>query len=332
MAYLLNAFYLLLLIAASPWLVWQAWRTGKYRGGWGAKLLGRVPQRAGNGPCLWLHAVSVGEVNLLATIIERWERLQPDWEIVISTTTLTGFQLATKRYAPRAVFYCPLDLTWAASRAMRRVRPTLLVLAELELWPNLIRAARRHGAKVAIFNGRLSAKSFRGYSRIGWLIRRVLADIDLIAVQNDEYAQRFLDLGAPPAAVRVTGSIKFDGARTDRANADTQRLARLAGLSSGDIVFLAGSTQEPEESLALDAFEALAPSHPGLRLILVPRHPERFDAVAQMLDRRGAVWQRRSELERSKLPSGVRELPDGVGAAVAPPYREADASRSPAAT
>ena len=313
MAYLLNAIYLLLLAAASPWLVWQAWRTGKYRGGWGAKLLGRVPRRNGNGPCLWLHAVSVGEVNLLATLIERWERRHPQWEIVISTTTLTGFLLATKRYAPRTVFYCPLDLTWAASRAMRRVRPTLLVLAELELWPNLIRAARKHGAKVAIINGRLSEKSFRGYQRIGWLMRWVLSDIDLVAVQNDEYARRFLELGAPPAAVQVTGSIKFDGARTDRANADTQRLARLAGITADDMVFLAGSTQEPEESLALEAFEALAPSHPRLRLIIVPRHPERFDAVADMLDRRGVRWQRRSKVPAGTVDSARILLVDAVG-------------------
>ncbi len=314
MAYVLNAFYVLLLIAAPPWLAWQAWRTGKYRDGWGAKLLGRVPLRTGSAPCLWLHAVSVGEVNLLATLIERWDRLHPEWEIVISTTTLTGFQLANKRYAPRTVFYCPLDLTWAVRRAMRSIRPDLFVLTELELWPNLIRGARQHGAKVAIINGRLSEKSSRGYQRIGWLVRSVMADIDLIAVQNDEYAQRFLNLGAPPAVVATTGSIKFDGARTDRGNSDTQRLAKLAGISADDVVFLAGSTQEPEESLALDAYEELVPTHPRLRLILVPRHPERFDSVAELLDRRGVRWQRRSNLDRDRADPAVRILlVDAVG-------------------
>jgi 3-deoxy-D-manno-octulosonic-acid transferase len=186
MAYLLNLVYLLVIAAASPWLAWQAWRTGKYRDGWGAKFLGRAPQRSGDTPCLWLHAVSVGEVNLLASLIERWERLHPDWEIVISTTTQTGFQLANKRYAPRTIFYCPLDFTWAVHRAMRSIRPELLVLTELELWPNLIRASQAHGAKVAIVNGRLSEKSLRGYRRISWLLRRTLAQIDLMAVQNDE--------------------------------------------------------------------------------------------------------------------------------------------------
>jgi 3-deoxy-D-manno-octulosonic-acid transferase len=314
MAYLLNAVYLLVLAVASPWLAWRAWRTGKYREGWGAKFLGRVPIRSGTAPCLWLHAVSVGEVNLLATLIERWERLHPEWEIVISTTTHTGLQLAQKRYAPRTVFYCPLDFTWAVRRAMRAIRPELFVLTELELWPNLIRAARQQGAKVAVVNGRLSEKSFRGYRRIGWLARRVLAQIDLIAVQNGEYAQRFFALGAVSETVQTTGSIKFDGARTDRNNPDTVRLAGLAGIATDDIVLLAGSTQDPEESLALDTYEQLVKMYPRLRLILVPRHPERFDAVAELLNRRGVRWQRRSRLDADRADPGARVLlVDAVG-------------------
>jgi 3-deoxy-D-manno-octulosonic-acid transferase len=295
MAWLLNLVYVVLLAMATPWLAWQAWRTGKYREGWGAKLWGRVPVRSGDAPCLWLHAVSVGEVNLLAPLIQRWERLHPEWEIVISTTTRTGFELASKRYAPRTVFYCPLDFTWAVNSALRNIRPTLLVLTELELWPNMIRAAHARGVKVAIVNGRLSEKSFRGYRRLARLVGPTLAKIDTIAVQNEEYAQRFLALGARPASVQVTGSIKFDGARSDRNNADTLRLARLADIAEDDIVFLAGSTQAPEESLALDAFERLLSEHPRLRLILVPRHPERFDDVAALLDRRGVAWERRSQ-------------------------------------
>jgi 3-deoxy-D-manno-octulosonic-acid transferase len=301
MGYLLNLAYLLLLAAAFPWLIYQRLRHGKYREGWPAKFYGRVPQRPGKARCLWLHAVSVGEVNLLAPILERWERLHPDWEIVISTTTQAGYHLALKRFAPRLVCYCPLDFTWAVRRAMRKLRPDLLVLAELELWPNLIAAAKAHGAKVAVINGRLSEKSFRGYQRIGWLAKRTLEQIDLVAAQNEEYASRFRQLGARPAVVQVTGSIKFDGARTDRHNAETKRLAQLAGITDGDIVFLAGSTQAPEEQFALQVFSKLAKDYPRLKLILVPRHPERFDEVADLLDRRGVRWQRRSALDRRPL-------------------------------
>ena len=143
MSYLLNLVYLLLVVIFSPWLIYSAIRKGKYREGWGAKLFGRVPLREEEGRCIWLHAVSVGEVNVLAPLLMRLEQQHPQWVCVISTTTKTGFDLARKKYAPRSVFYCPLDFSWSVRRAMRRIRPDLLVLAELELWPNLIREARR---------------------------------------------------------------------------------------------------------------------------------------------------------------------------------------------
>lgn len=308
MPYLLNALYLLLLVLGAPWLAWKAFRTGKYREGLRAKLLGRVPLRSGSGPCIWLHAVSVGEVNVLGPLLRRLEQEYPAWECVISTTTRTGYALARTKYAPRLVFYCPLDFSWAVRAALDRIRPNLLVLVELELWPNLIRAAHRAGVKVAVVNGRLSARSARGYRRIRPFIARVLHGIDLIAVQNTEYAGRFLDLGAPPERVRVTGSVKFDGAETERQNPRTERLAALWGLPPHEPVLLAGSTKEPEESVALQTFLALAPAFPRLRLILVPRHPERFDDVAALLDQAGVRWQRRSRLESDGADPQARIL------------------------
>jgi len=294
-SYFLNLAYLTAVLLALPWLLYQRLRHGKYREGWDAKFWGRVPKRSGDKPCLWLHAVSVGEVNLLEPILKRWEALHPDWDCLISTTTQTGYHLAKKKYAPRSVIYCPLDFTWAVRRAMRRIRPTLLVLTELELWPNLVAAAKAHGAKVAVVNGRLSERSYRGYRRLAWLLGPVLRQIDLIAVQSDEYAERFRMLGSRDESVHVTGSIKFDGARTNRDSAEVRRLARLAGIEPSDIVFLAGSTQDPEESIALSVFERLSPEFPRLRLILVPRHPERFDEVATLLNRHGANHVRRSQ-------------------------------------
>ena len=145
MPYLLNLIYLLLLLVVSPWLIVQAVRKGKYREGYAAKFFGVVPRRAGDKCCLWLHAVSVGEVNLLAPLLKMIEDKQPDWECFISTTTMTGMALARKKYPTNTVFYCPLDFSWAVKNALRRVRPDVLVLAELELWPNLIQTARRSG-------------------------------------------------------------------------------------------------------------------------------------------------------------------------------------------
>jgi 3-deoxy-D-manno-octulosonic-acid transferase len=243
--------------------------------------------------------VSVGEVNLLATITREFAERQPGWEIVVSTTTKTGYDLARRKYADHTVFYCPLDFSWAVANAMRRVRPTLLVLAELELWPNLIAAAKRQAVKVAIVNGRLSDRSFRGYSRVRPLVARVLKRFDRIAAQNRETAERFIALGASSESMYSTGSLKFDGAQSDRGNPRTQGLRELAGIGPEEIVLLAGSTQEPEEQYALDVLQRLSLEHPRLRVILVPRHPQRFDEVAAMLDRSGVAWQRRSELASS---------------------------------
>lgn len=308
MPYLLNLVYILLLIVLSPYLVYQAIRKGKYREGFAAKFLGRVPSREGDATCVWLHAVSVGEVNLLAPILKEIARQRPDWECVISTTTITGMALARKKYAPRTVFYCPLDFSWAVRSAMRRIRPDVLVLAELELWPNLVRAAHEQGARVAVVNGRLSEHSFAGYRRIRGFLRRLMGELDLVAAQDATYAGRFQELGVREAALRVTGSIKYDGAQTDRGNPATQRLRTLAGFADGDRVILAGSTQEPEEAMALDTLRALRKQWPQLRLILVPRHPDRFDAVAKLLDASGEPWQRRTQLDRGAADPHARIL------------------------
>jgi 3-deoxy-D-manno-octulosonic-acid transferase len=305
-SWFLNIVYLALLAVFAPLIVWQALRTGKYREGYREKLLGLVPRRVGEATCVWIHAVSVGEVNLVATLLSELRSAHPDWEFVVSTTSRAGYELARKKYADLTVFYCPLDLSWAMRSAMRRVRPTLLLLAELELWPNLIAAAKQHGARIAILNGRLSDHSFPRYRRIRPYVRRVLEQIDLIAAQNEESAFRFRDLGAPAERVHATGSLKYDGAQTDRDNPRTVVLRELADIAEDDIVFLAGSTQEPEEQIAIDIFRRLSADHPRLRLILVPRHPERFNDVARLLDESSLSWCRRTELaNQPPAPPGV---------------------------
>jgi 3-deoxy-D-manno-octulosonic-acid transferase len=300
MAYLLNVAYLALVAALSPWLLWTTVRRGKYREGYAEKLLGLVPHRDGAAPCVWLHAVSVGEVNLLGVLVRELRSRRPDLHVVISSTTRTGLELARKKYADLTTFYCPLDFSWACRTAMRRVRPDLLVLAELELWPNLIRAAKEQGTEVAIINGRLGERSWRGYRRVRFLVRRLLARLSLVAVQNDEYRERFADLGCNSARLVTTGSLKYDGASTDRNNPKTRALAALAGFGPDDVVFLAGSTQEGEEATVLEVFQSLAAEFPHMRLVLVPRHAERFDDVACLLKRSGVPLARRSSL----LPPG----------------------------
>ena len=194
-ASVLDAAYLLLLIAAAPWLVWRAIRTGRYREGWAEKFWGLRPLRASSAQCIWWHAVSVGEVNLLALLLAEWGRRNPDWDVRISTTTHTGYALARKKYPEHSVFYCPLDFSWAVRRAMHRLRPKVLVLAELELWPNLIAAARlgrcsRGGSQWPAERSQLARLSPHPLAA-GPTLRK----IDLVAAQDRQYCRAIHRIG-----------------------------------------------------------------------------------------------------------------------------------------
>lgn len=284
LGWLFNLAYLALLAAISPWLVYRGLTQGKYRQGWAEKLWGAVPPRTGNRPCLWLHAVSVGEVLQLKSLIDGLARQQPELEFVISATTSTGYELARERYPACRVVYYPLDFSWSVGRALDRLRPTAIGLVELELWPNFLRAASLREIPVLLINGRITERSFRGYRRFRPLIRSMLARVRQLLVQNAIYAGRFLELGADAEKTTIIGSIKFDGVETDRNNLRTCALRRLFALRDDETVFIAGSTQAPEERYALDAWLAAREKHLPLRLILVPRHKERFDEVARLVE------------------------------------------------
>jgi 3-deoxy-D-manno-octulosonic-acid transferase len=303
MNYLLDTFYLLALIVLSPWLIYKSLATGKYRRGLWSKFTGRTPARTDDRPCAWFHGVSVGEIHLLRQLVASVRRRHPDWQCVVSTTTDTGFEEASKRFPDLSVFYWPLDLSWAVRRALRRVQPHLVILAEGELWPNFLLAARAAGIPVAVVNGRMSPSSGRRYSLLGPLTQRLFRCIDLIAAQTDEYAAGYRALGAPAERVSVTGSVKFDGVETQRDNPCTRELARLLNIQPEDLVWIAGSTQAPEEEIALEILRRARAEHPRLRLILVPRQRERFDEVATLLKRSGEIWLRRSEIGTSKQPA-----------------------------
>jgi len=313
MRYVLNIIYCCLLIALSPAIAYASIRRGKYRDGLTEKLFGLVPELEPSSKRIWFHAVSVGEVNLLAKLIAGLNEKTPDVEIVISTTTKTGFALAKQKYPSHIIFYCPLDFTWAVKNAFDRIRPSMFCLAELELWPNLLMEAGQRDIPVAIVNGRLSDASFRGYRRLGGLIRSWMSNVRLVTAQSGQCAQRFLELGVGAGLVHNVGSLKFDGAQTNRDNDQTKKLRQLAGIDSSDVVFIAGSTQAPEEEISLRVYQDLIAQFPQLRLILVPRHPERFDEVARMLDRQRTPFVRRSELNEKASPTARVLLVDTVG-------------------
>ena len=312
MTYVLNVVYLILLAFFSPWLVYKACTTGKYRRGILRKVRGDGPRRMSAAPCVWFHGVSVGEIHLLRPIVQGFRRRHPDWECVISSTTDTGYDEAAKHFSDLRVFYWPLDFSWAVNRALRLVNPSFVVLAEGELWPNFLAAACKRGIAIALVNGRIGPGSFRNYERLRPLARSLFEKLDILLAQNADYAECYRRLGAPSDRVHVTGSVKYDGVRTDRQNAKTREMARLLGIVPGDVVWVAGSTQAPEEELVLGIYQRLRRQWPGLRLILVPRQKERFDEVASLLDRRGHLFVRRTEL---KEPYRTRDvvLVDTIG-------------------
>ncbi|MDA0256000.1 MAG: 3-deoxy-D-manno-octulosonic acid transferase [Planctomycetota bacterium] len=298
---LLNVVYLLVGLVALPWVAWRKLSGGRPVAAPWQRFVGRVelePPQPGV-PRIWLHGVSVGEVQLLASLAGELNRQAEAAgrriECVISSSTTTGLDVAARRFGADRSFPCPLDFSWAVSRVFGCVAPDVLVLGELELWPNLLAAADRRGIPVIVANARMSERSFRGYSRIRPLVGRMLGRITVVSSRSREDAERFTALGA--GDVRVSGSMKFDGVRGDRDAPEVRRLRELAGFTAGDIVFLAGSTQAPEERLAAEAFLAVRDEHPALRLVIVPRHAERVAEVAAILDGLGLCWQARSGLE-----------------------------------
>ena len=186
-----------------------------------------MPLRSGDRPCLWFHAVSVGEVLQLPPLIAGLSEQNPELEFVISTTTHTGYTVAQEKFPEHRVCYYPLDFSWAVKRALKRIRPAAVVLVEMELWPNFVLAADQLQIPVSIINGRLSEKSFRGYRRLRFLVGPLLNRLQLIAVQTEAYAERFADLAGRKERIHVTGSIKFDGVQVERDNPETENCGTL---------------------------------------------------------------------------------------------------------
>jgi 3-deoxy-D-manno-octulosonic-acid transferase len=294
MSWLLNVLYLGALVVLSPWLVYRSLRTGRYRRGLRAKLLGLGEAVGVGAKPVWFHGVSVGEIHLLRPLVTAYRQRHPGRSCVLSTTTETGYEEAKKAFPDLRVFFFPFDFSWAVRRTLRAVDPALIVLAEGELWPTFLRTAKAFGVPVAVINGRMSPRSFQRYRKLGPLARGLIRLPGLLAMQDEDHAANALELGARPEHVHVTGTIKYDGVCTNRDNPRTQELSHLLGIGSDQLVWIAGSTQAPEEEIVLRIYQKLRPVHPSLRLVLVPRHPERFEEVARLLERQGCSFVRRS--------------------------------------
>jgi 3-deoxy-D-manno-octulosonic-acid transferase len=292
---LLDAAYALALGIASPALLLRAARTGRYRQHLQSKLLGAKkianPERR---PVAWFHGVSVGEIHLLSTLVPAFEQRFPGWLPVVSSTTDTGLKEAQSRFKNLNIIPWPLDFSWAVEASLAAVKPCLVVLAESELWPNFLAAASRKNVPVAVVNARLSPRSAARYRRTRHIADRLLfRHVSRILCQSADYAERFRSFGIADAKLRTTGSIKYDGATGERNTPKAAALREWLGEPLGPVL-VAGSTHAPEEELILKAYCELKPRHPELKLILVPRHPDRFEAVAQIIINHNIHFQRRS--------------------------------------
>lgn len=283
------------LIAGAPWWLWRIATTHKYRQGL-MERLGRIPRRLASDslsterPLIWLHAVSVGEVLAVTRLVKELESALPGHLIVISTTTRTGQALARERFDSNRVFYCPLDLPWAVRAYLNALQPRLLILAETEFWPNLLHGSFSRGIPVAVVNARISNRSWPRYQRLRRLWRPLLSRLSRVLAQSQTDADRFLALGCLPDHVSVAGNLKFDV----RVAQESEATRWLKSMSAGLRFVVAGSTLEGEESALIDAWPRMLAADPQLVLVLAPRHPERFSAVAKLLDKAGALWTRRS--------------------------------------
>jgi 3-deoxy-D-manno-octulosonic-acid transferase len=299
MRWLWNGLYLFVLFLLSPWLVWRALRTGRYRRGLAAKLFGQNALRSEdsasrlNGHVVWFHGVSVGEIHLLVTLVAAYRKRHPSARCVISSTTDTGLAEARAKFPDCAVVAWPFDFSWAVANALDAVKPDLVVLAEAELWPNFLAAASRRDIPVAVVNARLSPRSFGRYRAVAGLARRFLfRHVRVVGAQSADYADRFRQLGLD--RVRVTGSVKYDGAAGERNTPKGRELKRLV---NAPLLLVAGSTHAPEEAIVLAAFGRLRRRFPDLRLLLVPRHPDRFAEVASLVEASGLPFVRRSAIQ-----------------------------------
>ncbi len=308
---LMDCIYFLAALVAVPVLLYQRFVGGKRRGGW-AERLGFLPPRPSDRPCVWIHAVSLGEANATRGIVDALRKQLDGHDVVISATTDTGYARAKELYPDLYVFRYPLDFSCAVRRALRTVRPSLIVLMELEVWPNLVDLADRRGIAVVVVNGRLTEKkSMRRFRKpvIRSMARRTFRRLAWVGAQNRTYAERFRELGVPADRVHVTGMLKWDTAQVTDRVPGTDALCEAVGGPSPERprrLWVCGQTGPGEEVVVLRAYERLRRDFADLQLAVIPRKPERFDEVAELLSKAGLPVLRRSRHPDGSAPPAVQ--------------------------
>ncbi len=280
--------YIFILVFILPFEYFKRQRDN--RRSWIRERIGMSPNPVNSKePCLWLHAVSVGEVVSAVAFIQMIKSAYPDFRIVVSTVTDTGRKVAYERLANIArIVYIPFDIPLFIRKALSHYNPFLFIIMETELWPNIINQLKKAGIPIILINGRISERSFNGYQKIGFFIKDILQKIDKFSMQNELYAQRIIKLGALPEKTLAAGNFKFDARPPGPI---PEWMKSLHGK-----IIIAGSTHYPEESIVLNSYIKLIEKFPSLTLILAPRHPERFKEVEDLVKKKGLRYIKRSDL------------------------------------
>jgi 3-deoxy-D-manno-octulosonic-acid transferase len=305
-----------------PRFLFDAFRHGKYVAGFRERLGSVAPFRSDQSaqdrsrPVVWIHCVSVGETQAARPLVQGIRERFPEYLIAISTITLTGQNLAREIFKHDAakIFYFPFDWRWVVRRTLKAINPDAVVVLETELWPGFLRECKRQQIPVALVNGRLSEQSFRRYRLIKSFMTRVLSSINPAIMQTEADSERLRALGMNADNTLVSGSLKFDAGTTPVTDSLTTSFRERFKLTDNSPLILAASTHAPEERIILDAFKQIvAKSESVARLMIVPRHPERFAQVAALIEASGFRWVRRSALANSADERSQIILLDSIG-------------------
>lgn len=316
MRFFYNVLFLAGFAVSAPFYFVKMWRRGDWRAGFRQRFAeydAKLKQAITNRHVVWIHAVSVGEVNIATQLIKAMETRAPNLSVVVSTTTSTGMgELKKKLPTHIQKIYYPIDRRAYVSRALRVISPEAIILVEAEIWPNFLWKAHDRRIPVFLVNARLSDKSYRGYKRSSFLFRKIFRNIDGVGAQNDADARRLISLGCRPDAVHVVGNLKFDAAVLgERPPVSIDRLLQQIGVANDTLILLGGSTHDGEEAFLMDAYLRLKKQFPNLFLVLVPRHHERGRAVGAELEARKIP-----HIYRTEISASVRPAPGEIQALV----------------
>jgi 3-deoxy-D-manno-octulosonic-acid transferase len=300
------------LVILIPHFLFQALAHGKYIAGLRQRL-GSVPQVDGK-PVIWLHCVSVGETQAARPLAQRLKQEFPNHSLVVSTITLTGQTLARDVFRDQAesIFYFPFDWRWSARKALKTINPAAVLIMETELWPNFLRECKARHIPVALVNGRISRQSYRRYTLIKFFLRRVLSCLSVAVMQSETDAERLQSLGMARERLFTAGNLKFDAEVAGELTGRTEEIRKRFGLRSGAPLVLAASTHAPEEEMMLESIKQLRMKQP-VRLMIAPRHPERFNEVAASIQKSGLSWARKTNPPQPEDADAAVILLDTIG-------------------